>query len=356
MPDTESNDITIKEIVVKIREWCRLLKAKWILIISMALLFGTLGFIYSSIKKPLYTASLSFVLEDDKSGGSGGLMSFASQFGFDIGGSAGGAFSSANLFGLMQSRTLIQESLLKPVHVGKNPISLAELFIQFNNYRVIWEKDEKIKAIQFPPDVELENLTYTQDSILSSFCKTISSKILTVSQRDKKSSIIYIDVKSKNELFSKYFAEALAVVVSDFYIKTKTKKSAQNLSILQFQTDSIRTELNNSLAGVAQANDNVFNLNPALNSKRLPSSRKQIDVQENTAILTQLVQNLEMAKLAVRKETPLIQIIDRPQLPLDETRLSKKMAVFLGLLFGSFIAIAFISIRRFFQTMDLGNA
>jgi hypothetical protein len=36
-----------------------------------------------------------------------------------------------------------------------------------------------------------------------------------------------------------------------------------------------------------------------------------VDVQANTAILTELVKQSELAKVTLRKETPLIQIIDR---------------------------------------------
>jgi hypothetical protein len=46
-----------------------------------------------------------------------------------------------------------------------------------------------------------------------------------------------------NELFSKYFTEALVKEVSDFYIDTKSKKSRENMLILERQTDSIRREL-----------------------------------------------------------------------------------------------------------------
>lgn len=43
-------------------------------------------------------------------------------------------------------------------------------------------------------------------------------------QKDKKIAIINIDVLSTNELFSKYFCEALAKEVGTFYIETKVRK------------------------------------------------------------------------------------------------------------------------------------
>jgi hypothetical protein len=63
-----------------------------------------------------------------------------------------------------------------------------------------------------------------------------------------------------------------------------------NLEILQHQTDSIRS-VNEAITGVAVATDNTFNLNPALNVHRTPSAKRQIDVQANTAILTEIVKH-----------------------------------------------------------------
>jgi hypothetical protein len=44
-----------------------------------------------------------------------------------------------------------------------------------------------------------------------------------------------------------------------------------------------------------------------------------VDVQANTAILTEeLVKQTELAKVTLRKETPLIQIMNGPILPLTK--------------------------------------
>lgn len=116
------------------------------------------------------------------------------------------------------------------------------------------------------------------------------------------------------------------------------------MAILQKQTDSIRGELNSAITGVAVANDNTFNLNPALNVKRAPSARRQVDVQANTAILTELVKQTELAKVTLRKETPLIQVIDRPILPLPMEKFGKTKGVFFGFFLAGIVTILILSI------------
>ena len=118
------------------------------------------------------------------------------------------------------------------------------------------------------------------------------------------------------------------------------------MDILVRQTDSIRGELNGAITGVAVANDNTFNLNPALNVRRAPSARRQVDVQANTAILTELVKQTELAKVTLRKETPLIQVIDRPILPLKKEKFGKAKGLFIGGFLAGFFTILYLVGRR----------
>lgn len=123
---------------------------------------------------------------------------------------------------------------------------------------------------------------------------------------------------------------------------------------MQKQTDSVRGELNGAITGVAVANDNTFGLNPALNVKRTPSARRQVDVQANAAILTELVKQSELAKVTLRRETPLIQIIDKPILPLKKERFGKAKGLVLGDFFSGFFGGCWPDWEKNFEGNKLG--
>ena len=331
------DEISLKELIIKLKDWFTYLLSKWMVIGLAGIIGASIGLVYALNDKPIYTATLSFVLEDEKSGGGGGLSSalgLSSQFGIDMGGSAGGIFTGTNLLELFKSRRMVEQTLLKPVSVDGKTISYAEWYIQNAQWRKAWQKKEGYQNIQFLPNAERDKFTRVQDSIMGVMYEDLSKNGLVVSQKDKKISIISVEVKSVDELFAQSFTEAIAKEVSDFYVQTKSKKANLNMAILERQTDSIRQELNGAITGVAVANDNTFGLNSALNVQRVPSSRRQVDVQANTAILTVLVQQSELAKVTLRKETPLIQIIDRPILPLKKEKFSKAR----GMLIGGFLA------------------
>lgn len=349
----KSDEISLKELLQKGKEWWSYLLSKWKIILTAGIIGAALGLAYSYSKKPIYKATLSFALEDEKGGsGLGGALGLASSFGIDLGGSGGSIFTGSNLTELFKSRTMVEKTLLSPVIVEGKTISLAEMYIQNNKWRKSWNDDPKLVGLEFLPNANRELYTRVQDSIMGKMYESLSNGGLAVAQKDKKISIISIDVTSQNELFAKYFCEALAKQVSDFYVATKSKKARMNMAILQRQTDSIRGELNGAITGVAVANDNTFNLNPALNVRRTPSVRRQVDVQANTAILTELVKQTELAKVTLRKETPLIQIIDRPILPLSKERFGKAKGLIIGGFLAGFLIIIFLIFKKIIKSIQ----
>lgn len=349
--DSKSDKISLKSLLLQVNELWYYLLSKWVVIFVIGITGGVIGFTYAFFSKPVYKAELSFALEDERSGGGvGAAMGLASQFGIDLGGSAGGAFSGDNLLALMRSRSMVERTLLTPVYYEGKYETIAELYINFNDFRKSWES-QPLKFVRFLPNADRSKFTIQQDSILGSFYKRIIQENLSVEKVDKKLSIITVKVNSINEIFSKHFAEVLTKTVSDFYVNTKTKKSVNNVNILQRQTDSVRRELNAALKGVALSADINPNANPTLQILRVPSQRRQVDVQANQAILTQLVANLEVSKVSLRKETPLIQIIDKPILPLEREKLGKLRGIVSGGLIACFLTSLILIINKILRDL-----
>ena len=346
----DDDEISLKELIQKIQEWIAYLKTQWKLIIGIAALGGIIGFTYASFQKPSYLATTTFVLEEDKGGG-GGALGLASSFGFDLGGGGGGLFTSSNIIELMKSRLVVEKTLLNPVQIAGKEISLADYYIQINELKEGWAKKSALANINFPINADRTKFSLEQDSILQTISAGLTKTNLVIAQKDKKVSIISLTVKTESELFSKLFCEQLLKETSDFYIETKSKKSRLNVDILQHQADSIRAELNGAITGVAAASDNVYNLNPAYNVKKTPGTRRQVDVQANTAILTQLVAQLELSKVSLRKETPLVQLIDRPILPLEKDKVGRLKSLVFGGFLAGFLTVLYLGFGQLYRKM-----
>lgn len=343
----EKEEISISEIIAKINDIKKYLFSNW-KIILFSLCFGAiLGLTVSILKPKKYKAELTFIIEEETSSASGGLSSLASNFGLGGIGGSGGLFTTTNMLEFLKSRNLIEKTLLSKFNNSK--LTFAEKYIIDNEIDKELEEDEWLKNIHFLTDESRGKFSIQKDSILGSIYQKIVENELKVIQPNEDNSILKIELISKNEIFSKLFIEELLKIVSFDYTISKTKKAKNNVNIIQKQVDSVRTALYNSISGAAVANDNVFGLNPAMNIQRVPSAKKQVDVQANSVILAELVKNLELSKMTLMNQTPLVQIIDTPILPLEEIKLRKAVGVLIGGFLSLFIIISFLLLKRFIK-------
>ncbi len=345
-----SEDISLKELILKTKEWVFYILSKWIIIIAFAFIGALLGYLYALSKKPVYTAVTTFVLEESNSssGSLGNLGGLASMVGIDVGG-GGGIFQGDNILELYKSRTMIEKTLLTEVqHDGKKSL-LIDVYLDFNGLRKNWLKSPELKNIRFS-DMEgrpLKSFSRLQDSILGDICNVINVNYLKVAKPDKKLSIIRAEVKSGDEFFAKTFNDQIVKNVNDFYVQTKTKKSLENVVILKQKVDSVRSVMNGAIYTAAIVSDETPNLNPTRQVQRLaPIQRSQFSAETNKAILSELVKNLEMSKMALLKEAPLIQVVDRPIFPLYKEKFGKVKGIILGGFIFGFLTCFVLVFRR----------
>lgn len=351
---TNEGEISLKEVVFSVKEYWRYLLSRWIVILTFGLLGGALGLLYSFMKKPVYTATTTFVLETGEKSGMGQYAGIASMMGIDLSSGGGGIFQGDNIIELYKSRTMIEKTLFGTVDSSSNQ-SLMERFIDMNKWRNGWEKKPELHKLSFRNNDSKALGQKTQrlkDSVVGKAVEAIDKGYLTVIKPDKKLSIIRVDVKAKDEEFAKRFNEELVKNVNDFYVQTKTKKSIDNVNILQHKTDSVRAVMNTNIYTAVAVADATPNLNPTRQIQRIaPAQRAQFSAETNRAVLSALVQNLEMAKISLLKETPLVQQVDRPIYPLKENRWGKVKGVAIGGVFFGFLIVMYLTFGYFLKNI-----
>jgi hypothetical protein len=290
-----------------------------------------------------------------ESGDSGGGLSkyagMAEMVGIDLGGGGKGMFQGDNLLELYKSRKMIESALLAHSSTDSSKL-LIDLYLDLNHSRIEWKKKTpQLLNIDFGGN-NIAVLARERDSILQKAVMDINKQNLEVGKFDKKSSIVKVDVQSEDEIFSKEFNEALVNEVNTFYIETKTKKSLNNIDILQSKTDSIRSVMNGNINASASVIDATPNLNPTRQAQRLaPTQRSQFSAETNKAILAHLVQNLEMSKMSLMREAPLIQKVDVPIFPLEKHYVDKIKATIIGAVLFIFLTTCLLLIQRIFRSV-----
>lgn len=340
----KSDELSLKEAILKAQFWGKYVLSKWLFIGIVA----GIGAVYSVYNvyytKPVYKAKITFVIENAGSDASGGQMGgLASQFGLDMGGGGGETFSGETLQELVTSRAMIQKALLSPVEISGKKQSFADFYIDNKELRKHWV-GTSMSNLHFRSGSNPQTFTLEQNRVMNAMYSELYKKDITVNM--KKAGISFLEVESENELFAKYFSEQLLAVVGEFFIATKTKKAYENFLILKTQLDSMKRVLNVGVSSVAASVDANPNPNRARSVIGSTTQRKQIDVQANQAFYVQMIQNLEAAKISLRKETPLLQVVDQPVLPLEVREPEKKFAFIKGGLIGATLAIVFFVIRK----------
>lgn len=350
--DKQTDEITLKTVILKLNNFYFYLISKIYFIIFFSLVCGFIGLLYGMKKKPVYTASTTFVLEDaDKgAGGLGQLSGVASMAGIDLGNGAGGVFQGDNILQLYNSRTMIEKTLFSVVdYKGKKEL-LIDIYIDFNKLRTKWSEEPELMKVQFKPASDgspTRSFSRLQDSIIGTIVDDINKNALTIFKPDKKLSILQTSVKSTDEFFAKAFDEKIVENVNKFYVETKTKKSLANIAILQHKTDSVRNIMNGAIYTAAVISDNTPNLNTTRQTQRTaPIQRSQFSAEVNRGVLSELVKNLELSKISLLKETPLIQIIDNPVLPLQKKNLGMLKGLIIGIVVGLFLACLYFFILK----------
>lgn len=346
--DKQNEGVSIKDLILKVIEWWKFLWKRKLIIILAGFIGAGIGLYFALKSKPSYEGQLTFLVEDNNSNPLGAYMGMASQFGIDLGrGSGNGLFEGDNIIEFLKSRLIIEKALLSPLNIGGKTITLAEHYINFNNLRKGWTTRPLLREVKYPVHADRQKFSLQQDSILNIIQKQILKKNLKVEKPDKKVSFITVTCSSYDELFSKAFTETLVMEATDFYIDTKTRKTKGNVDRLQAQADSMELLLNKKTYATALSQD--INQNPA---KQIANVTTELAMRDKAVLQTmygEIVKNLEISKIAMAQDAPVIQIVDKPILPLDKVKLGKIKGVLLGGIILGFLSVIILLITKIFK-------
>lgn len=288
-----------------------------------------------------YTARLTFVVDDAKSSGGGGLAALAGQFGFNMDGIGGGSgvLAGDNVQELLRSRKLIKATLLSP-YDSLTDRSLADRYTEVNKLDKAWLKySADGKRIMFPTGGR--NFTRLQDSLLQVITTRVLEGEFGIGKVDKKLGFFEVNAVMRDERLAKLFCERMIRQATDFYIRTKTSRLRGNVNRLENRADSIGRLLNRRTYTASAANQALLDLNPAYVTANANVEVKERDKIVLSAIYSETVKNLEMSKSMLAQETPTVQVVDEPELPLKKNKLKFPLAMIAGALIGLFLMGAY---------------
>lgn len=320
--------------------------SRWVLLVFFSVTFAGLGLTYAIIKRPRYIAQTSMILETN-AGSKSAMASYldaAKQFGLIAGG--GAVIDEEKILDLFKSRKIISGALLETAVVAGKPDLLANHYLEIFKLRPLLDKHETLTGFKFGDKVK-KNQSFYEDSIMG--LEYLHLKDLMEIEKNNKSGVIKVSIKTPSEDFSRWFCNYLIESATEFYLLNKTQRDQERVESLQNRADSVETELmkgEKELTRLQDANTKMVKFQGYL---------EEIDLKRKVQILNilfvEVTKNLEFAKFNLLSSAPLVQIIDSPVLPLEVEEPNPVFFTLGGLLLGLFSGIGLAYFVYFIKTI-----
>jgi hypothetical protein len=347
----EEDEITLKDIVLKLKEfWAELLlKWLWILLIALPIV---LWFFYNAYSTPIqYQSELVFMINEEKGGGGGGgIAAIAGQFGFNVGAGGGGEYNKEKIITLSKSGKIIHPVILDSMEIKGKKDLVGNHLIRLYELHDVWRKspNEKLKTFFFTRVDSVKNLSVTEKTALKSCYALITgtkkNPPLSNCGYDESSGILNITTQSISEELSLGLTDKIFNNLSTFYVKQQIEPQKKSFESIKAKADSLNSVIRGKeyeLAKLKDGTNSVF-----LRQYRLKENRLQRELPSYASQYATLLQNVENADFILKNKTPFFQIIDYPFFPLAVITTSVPKAVLLGGILGILAGALIIIIRK----------
>ena len=319
------DEITLKDIILKIQQWWAIVWPQRIKIIALSLTIGLMAALYTKfIAKPTYTASYQLFFQEE-SGGLSGAMRLASSFG--LGGMGGGsASSSATVQEFITSRNNIAHAMTAELENGR----LIDRY-----YQEAIEEDEEF-AQEFTSKFGA-NQRYT-DSVLIQVALGFNEGVLGASF-DEESGVLGFSVVTYDESFTYDLATLLVENTEAQFKGWKKEKGLAAVAAFQKKVDSLELSLDITLRRLGEYQDQNNSLISAVD--KMEQMRLTIDMEGLKVAYGEYIKGLEMSKAELMNLEGPFKYFDEPIFPLQKDKGSAAKAGVFGSIITGFLLVLF---------------
>ena len=326
------DEITIKDIILKIQEWWSIVWPQRMKIIALSLVIGLVAALYTKFTaKPTYTASYQLFFQEE-SGGLSGAMRLASSFGLGGGGSAS---SSATVQEFITSRNNIAHAMTADLENGR----LIDRY-----YAEAVEEDEEF-AVEFTSKFGA-NQRYT-DSVLTQVYLAFNEGVLGATF-DEESGVLGFNVTTYDESFTYDLATQLVQNTESQFKDWKRQKGLSAVRAFQRKVDSLEIALDATLRRLGEYQDQNNSLISAVD--KMEQMRLTIDMEALKVAYGEYIKGLEMSKAELMNLEGPFKYFDEPIFPLQKDKGSAAKAGVFGSVITGFLLVLF-----FIGRVEAGN-
>ena len=170
---------------------------------------------------------------------------------------------------------------------------------------------------------------------------------------DRNSSIKTISVTTPEPIFAKELADVVLEELEKLNLSFKSQNVSQKISFIENRINSVLDGLNKSEIKLKAFNEQNRQLSSP--SLRLEQERIQREVDVQKQVYLTLKQQLELAKIELVQESSIIQILDKPQIPIDAFNINVTKAATTSIILGLVLGLVLGLIRNYLNKAKVGD-
>jgi uncharacterized protein involved in exopolysaccharide biosynthesis len=321
----EEDTISLSDILLTMAE-----QLKVIVLTTFVFVFLTFTYV-QFIQQPQYVSWATVLLPSSGGGNLGGLAGLASQFGVNVPTGASADLSSPSLFPeLLRSRTFAEKILDKKFYTKEFGKELSLLVI-------LTHGNESSKV--------------GRDTLVTSALGTLDKMLEFV--QDPTSTFSVIKVTTSEPLFAKQLAEVTLAELEALNRFFKSQTVNEKTSFISNRIYSVEKDLESSETRLKEFNERNRQISsPAL---QLEQGRLSRDVEIQKGIYLTLKQQFELAKIEEIQEASIVQVLDKPQVPLGPDNKNLKFNVLFAGVLGIGLGIMLGFVRSYLNNNDIAE-
>ena len=347
-PYYQDDEITLKELILKIREFSlELWNNKWWIILFGIIISG-LFLLKSYREKTTYTAGISFMVTENDNDSQG----LNSPFG-DL---EYGRIENNKITELARSGRIIHEVLLEKALVNSRNDYLANHLINIYGLHEDWSDEPLVDEYK---SLHLKDFFFTRDKIedfsqkelralsilqqLVAGNNLLGEKGITSIGFNDDTDIFKLNVTALEENLSMRLINVLYEELRTFYIDETIGRPQRTFELIKVQTDSLSNLLGKKEKALAGANDRNRGITSSVPSLGISKLSREVSLLDGE--YSESLRNQKKLELLLSQETPEFQIIDRTFFPTKNAP-SKIKSIILGGFLGTFLACLYFLGRK----------
>jgi uncharacterized protein involved in exopolysaccharide biosynthesis len=326
-----SEELTLKDLIVSVREYGSYFISKWYVFLIVAVVAGGGAAYLESRKKVLFLAPLTFTVEGKGSSGIGN-GSILGQLGL---GNAQEESSAMKVLELSRSRLVLAGPLFDSLIVDGVEDVLANHLIHYYQYHEKWEEDLELTNFRFNGK-KPEKDDIVGNKVLKQLHRLIAGppleKALFSLNVNENTGIFLLESSTLSPDISVFLANSIYSNLEDVYVNSSIRRHKETFNLLSERADSVEALLNVSENKLAREQDRSSRV--SLRSNGLQQQKLRREVLILSTMFAEVLKNKEAASFLLANEKPTFVKIDKPLEPLQISAPSVTRSALVGGILG----------------------